>query len=348
MQEDDRNMRRAERLIQALESVGVDRVLRPWLAGRGAVFVLHRIAAEGSHLLDPDMTATTDLLDAALSLVRREGYECISLDEVPSRLRSSGSERFAVFTFDDGYRDNVTMALPIFRAHRAPFGLYVATGLIDRTITYWWGALASLVAASERLELHRLGLAETVTIDSWPEKQVLFGRLQHWVHENLEPRSRIILEWCGENGIEGPAVLNEDALTWDELRSLAQDPLVTIGAHGITHSRLARLDEAAVFQELSESRARLELQLGRPIRHFAYPYGGPDACGPREFGMTASAGYLTAVTTRRGNLFAAHANHLTALPRRRLTEGEPSLRTVRRGLSGIEWFFRRGSLVVTT
>jgi hypothetical protein len=49
------------------------------------------------------------------------------------------------------------------------------------------------------------------------------------------------------------------------------------------------------------------------------------------------------VTTRRGNLFAAHAGHLTALPRRRL----PDLRTVQRGLTGTEWLLRRGPRVVT-
>ena len=83
------------------------------------------------------------------------------------------------------------------------------------------------------------------------------------------------------------------------------------------------------------------------MRHLAYPYGGPAACGAREFRLAAEVGFLTAVTTRNGNVFDAHAAGVTALPRRRLTEGPPDLRTARRALTGTQWLLRRGPRVVT-
>jgi peptidoglycan/xylan/chitin deacetylase (PgdA/CDA1 family) len=339
-------MRRAESLLRGLEAIGADRLLRPWLGGRGAVFVLHRVASAGTQVLNPDMTVTADVLDGALRLALAEGYRCVALDEVPARLSSSRSERFVVFTFDDGYRDNLTVALPIFRAHRVPFGLYVTTGMIDRTFDYWWGALARLIESRAQLDLSDLGRPETVSIATWEEKQAEFARLEAWVHEDLETRGAALSRWCQAMGADGRSVLDDDALTWDELRRLASDPLVTIGAHGVTHRRLARLDDEAVRRELADGRARIEENLGRRVCHLAYPYGGPAACGAREFHLASEAGYVTAVTTRRGNLFAAHAGHLTALPRRRLTEGEPDLRTVRRGLAGTEWLLRRGPRVM--
>jgi peptidoglycan/xylan/chitin deacetylase (PgdA/CDA1 family) len=340
-------VRRAEAVLRGLEAIGADRLMRPWLAGRGVIFVLHRAAPAGSTVLDPDLTVTADLLDEALRIASDEGYTAIGLDEVADWLRGAHNGRFAAFTFDDGYRDNLTVALPVLRARRVPLCVYVTPGLIDRTAACWWGVLAHLVETRTSVDLHVLGLSETMPTASWPEKRSVFARIEAWVHVDLESRAEAVRQWCRESGIEERTVLDSAMLTWDELRAMASDPLVTIGAHGMTHRRLARLDDESARRELAEGRARIEAELGRPVRHLAYPYGGPAACGPREFRLAAEAGYLTAVTTRNANLFGAHAGCLTALPRRRLTEGPPDVRTTRRALTGTQWLLRRGPRVVT-
>jgi peptidoglycan/xylan/chitin deacetylase (PgdA/CDA1 family) len=104
-------------------------------------------------------------------------------------------------------------------------------------------------------------------------------------------------------------------MSWDEVRVLASSPLCTIGAHTVTHPRLAGLDEEEVVRELAVSRQRIEAELARPARHLAYPYGGKDAAGAREFRVAAELGFASAVTTRPGVLHPEHAAHLTALPR---------------------------------
>ncbi len=339
-------MGRAESILRGLEAIGADRLMRPWLSGCGVIFVLHRAAPAGATVLDPDLTVTADVLDRALTITRDEGYDVIAIDEVADRLGRPRPGRFAAFTFDDGYRDNLTVALPVFRARGLPICIYVATGLIDRTASYWWGAVAHLVESRAELRLHDLGLPETAPTASWAEKQVAYARIERWVHGDLESRADTVLQWCRAHAVDDHAVLDAAMLTWDDLREMARDPLVTIGAHTITHRRLARLDDASAHRELAGSRARLEQELDRPVRHLAYPYGGPAACGAREFQLAADAGFLTAVTTRNGNLFGAHAAWVTALPRRRLTEGAPDVRTARRALTGTQWFLRRGPRVV--
>ena len=341
-------MGRAERLLHAIEAVGADRLLRPWLAGRGVIFVLHRAAPSGTSPLDPDLTVTTDLLDHALRVVRAEGFSPLALDEIPDRLRGRNDEPFVAFTFDDGYRDNATVALPVFRAHQVPLAVYLATGLIDRTASYWWGVLAKTVESHAVLDLRALGIDETVTLTTWAAKQELYTRLQAWVHVDLETRASAMTTWCRTLGADERRELDEAMLTWDEARELALDPLVTIGAHTVTHRRLARLEADTARRELVESRATIEAHLERPVAHLAYPYGGRAACGAREFAFAAEAGYATATTTRNANLFPEHAAHLTALPRRRLTEGRPDRRTARRAMLGTQWVLRRGPRVVTS
>ena len=104
-------------------------------------------------------------------------------------------------------------------------------------------------------------------------------------------------------------------MDWQELATLAADPLVTIGAHTVNHPILTKVDDKAVRSELDNSRAVIEAALGVRPQHLAYPVGDRSAAGPREFKIAAELGFKTAVTTRPGVIFRKHAEHLTALPR---------------------------------
>jgi peptidoglycan/xylan/chitin deacetylase (PgdA/CDA1 family) len=99
------------------------------------------------------------------------------------------------------------------------------------------------------------------------------------------------------------------------LKPFADDPLVTIGAHTITHCNLARQSEEVAAFEMATSRARIEHALQRPVLHLAYPYGDKIAAGVREFTLAKAAGFKTAVTTRPGMIFPKSAEYLTALQR---------------------------------
>jgi peptidoglycan/xylan/chitin deacetylase (PgdA/CDA1 family) len=99
------------------------------------------------------------------------------------------------------------------------------------------------------------------------------------------------------------------------LKAFAAEPLVTIGAHTITHCNLARQTGETASREMAVGRARIEATLQRPVIHLAYPYGDKIAAGPREFALARTAGFKTAVTTRPGMLFPESADHLTALQR---------------------------------
>ena len=90
---------------------------------------------------------------------------------------------------------------------------------------------------------------------------------------------------------------SELAMSWDEIRQLAHDPLVTIGAHTRRHIPLGQLSYAEARVEIVESCARVAREIGRPCRHFSFPEG--DA-GPREFELAREAGLSTGVPRGKG------------------------------------------------
>jgi len=85
-------------------------------------------------------------------------------------------------------------------------------------------------------------------------------------------------------------------MSWETARRLGRDGF-QCGAHTLTHPRLAGLDPSRRRSELVDARARLEHELGGPVRHLAYPYGSFDRATQQ---VADEAGYLTACSTRPG------------------------------------------------
>jgi peptidoglycan/xylan/chitin deacetylase (PgdA/CDA1 family) len=302
------------------------------------IFMLHRIVTGVS--VYPGYELSVDDLDAGLKFVKATGWDIVSIDEACRRLRVGDEHRFACFTFDDGYVDNYTLALPVFAKYNAPMCVYVTTGILERSIAYWWGGLIELVTRNEGLEVP-FAHAEVrkFSTRTLQEKRATYEVLDNECHRNpsfLASLDNLFRHY----GIEVDSLLDQHALTLNQARQFASHPLVTIGSHAVTHRQLASLSDEEAEWEVSTSRGRLESALDVPVRHIAYPFGGPGACGDREFALAQTAGYESGVTTRRGNVRAEHSSRMCQLPRQVL---HANLANVRNCLFGTDALTRATS-----
>lgn len=300
---------------------GAHRLAEPFTRGVGVVLTFHGVRpkrADDGFEPNGAIEITPEFFDAVLTRLRQRGLEIVSLDAALARLREGDADRapFAALSFDDGYRDLVTHALPILERHRAPFIAYVTTGFADATARVWWAELEEAIRRLDRVDVVAGGLRVTRGTASTAEKNAAFSEL--YVRLGMgddEERLRIVAALAREAGIDPRETTRELCLEWDELRALARHPLATIGAHTLTHPRLARLTREQAMVEMTESRARLRAELGVEAAHFCFPYGGRGAAGAREFALAEEAGFASAVTTRPGMLFPEHRQRLAALPR---------------------------------
>jgi peptidoglycan/xylan/chitin deacetylase (PgdA/CDA1 family) len=75
-------------------------------------------------------------------------------------------------------------------------------------------------------------------------------------------------------GFVGNTTQGRPKMSWETLRQLSQDPLVTIGSHTITHpDDITKIDPIKQQEEISQSKSELETQLGKKMDYFAYPNG---------------------------------------------------------------------------
>lgn len=304
----------------AINAIGADRWLRPFTLGSGMILMFHHVRPwiEKPFAPNASLEITPDFLALTVEMLRRQGVDIISLDEVPDRLQEDcGGRPFAVLTFDDGYRNNLEFAATLLRDLDVPWTIFVVDDFASGRGSLWWLDLESVIEAAEQLSVDFDDGPQEYLTRTLKRKGVAFESLRRRLKAGSDHQlHRVMDDLRREFGIDADATVRRFCADWNELRSLvATHPRVTIGAHTLTHPVLARCDARKAEAEIAGSKDAIEARLGIPVRHFCYPHGDASSAGPREFRLSRESGYETAVTTQPGHIFASAAPDLYALPR---------------------------------
>jgi peptidoglycan/xylan/chitin deacetylase (PgdA/CDA1 family) len=325
--------------LESLYFTGAHVVLRPLLGGVGAILTLHHVRPPRPDRFQPNrvLEVTPRFLTRVVRTLRRSGFDFLSLDEMHHRMTERDfSRRFVCLTFDDGYRDTLQWAYPILKDAEVPFAVYVPTSFPDRLGELWWLALEAVIARNDRIGLAIDGRDRKFDCRTVAEKRALYDELYWWLRSrSTEAELReVVRNLAAFYHVDIAAFCNELCMSWSELAELAADPLVTIGAHTVTHPMLAKLTRDAVRSEMDLSRSVIEAALALRPQHLSYPFGDRTSAAAREFEIAAELGFKTAVTTRPGVLFPGHSQRMLALPRISLNGDYQRIRYVRVLLSG--------------
>ncbi|MEJ2200695.1 MAG: polysaccharide deacetylase family protein [Desulfuromonadaceae bacterium] len=215
-------------------------------------------------------------------------------------------ERTAVaVTFDDGYADNLQVALPIIEEVGVPATFFISSAAVGNDREFWWDEL-------ERLTLDVSGYPNEFRLQDTPQQRIwptatfvdrlaLFRQLHPLLLQaGAEQRVRWLEQirvWAGERKSTG---VDNRLLTAAELRALAASPWVSIGAHTISHPRLAGLSEAEQRREIFGCKEQLEALLGREMVLFSYPYGKKSDYSPTSVRLCREAGFHKAAAAFPG------------------------------------------------
>jgi peptidoglycan/xylan/chitin deacetylase (PgdA/CDA1 family) len=189
---------------------------------------------------------------------------------VPLRLLHRDPGAIAV-TFDDGYLDNLEVALPLLEKYRIPATMFVATDAFSAR-EFWWDRLdhafrRTAGSGARGLSAIRLRIADRL------RPSAMGARLRSLDLDTLELALGEIpgVPAAGELACPEHRMMNESQVV-----RLAASPLIEIGAHTCSHPCLPQLREDSQYEEMCRSRAILEQVTGRSVRTFAYPYGAHD------------------------------------------------------------------------
>lgn len=245
-----------------LGACGINAGIRHWHRNSLRILMYHRFP-------------TPNALEAQCEHLAKH-YRPVSLSEAADALMGRKTAAGAVaVTVDDGYRDFLVNAWPVFKAYGIPVLVYVATDLPDHNSWLWTDQLVEL--------LRRNG-----------EPEEIKTRLKRAPDDE---RRAYLASLAGLQPTPPPGF---EPLTWDDIRLLASEG-VSFGAHTRSHPILSRLsDRARVCDEVAGSKARLQEELSTTIEHFCYPNGTPDDFNEDVIAVVRECGFRTAVTAIKG------------------------------------------------
>ena len=259
------------------------------------VLTYHRVLQDYDEIIDDiDAVQFTQQMETLAQF-----FNVVSLEEGLQQLRNDTLVPNAVcITFDDGYRDNYDVALPILKALNLPATFFVATGYLGDGMM--WNDV--VIESIKHTSLKKLNLAE-LSLDEYPvttkqEKLELIGILiNQWRNKPLAMRTELAAKFSQLAQVE---LTQRVMMTEEEVKKLSQAGM-EIGGHTVNHPILAstKIDDAR--QEIEQGKAHLEKILGKEVKYFAYPSGRADKDYHQAHKeIVEQAGFEAALTTNNG------------------------------------------------
>lgn len=264
------------------------------------------------HVCDParDYRFDPDTADVApeqfrrhMQLVKRH-FTVIGVDELLGALDGAKlPPNPCLVTFDDGYRSNKDVALPVLRELGLRAVFFIATSFVSERRLYWWDRVAYIVATSTRPKLD-LSYPRPMTIELADRAKARAALVNVIKDERGLDLERFLVDVSTAAGVAWSREIerklaDELIMTWDEVRAM-RDAGMDIESHSRHHRVLQTLDDAGLRDELDGASVDLAREMGRRARVIAYPVGRTIASYPKVREAVAAAGYQCGLTNASG------------------------------------------------
>jgi peptidoglycan/xylan/chitin deacetylase (PgdA/CDA1 family) len=281
---------------------------------KAVVLMYHRVLTRdeqrrtASH---PALVVDRDTFARQMAFLKRR-FNVISAHELADRMARGIPlpDRACVITFDDGWRDNFTNALPILRAHRLPALIFLPVNYIGRQRLFWQEALTHLLeravaevhrepAARPRLDaiLGPRGLSHVLDADRDDPRAAVLQAVGAQKPLTRVETEALVETLARELGIRMETLAEIDGfIGWTEVQAMAREG-ISFGGHGVDHLLLTQVSGEEADTEIRVSKQVIEERLQEPVLTFSYPNG---YLTPEIAGKVKKFGYRLGFITRRG------------------------------------------------
>ena len=221
-------------------------------------------------------------------------YRVLPMVELARRSRNGEPVGDATaITFDDGYRDNLDVALPVLERHGLPATVFVTTSAMSADRPLWHDRVAHILERTRRdsLELPVGEPALVVHLRTLEERLRAVTVVCRALKTIPEAEKAAAVEALRRDaGVTDYAALARDMLSWDDVRAMTGRG-ITFGAHTVNHPILTRVSRSEAKREIAEGKQVIEEQTGQPCLAFAYPNGTPADFDPGIVKLVAGEGF---------------------------------------------------------
>ncbi len=246
------------------------------------VFMFHRVLpAEAPEyaVAEREFTLSVDSFGRCLDFIKKH-YNVIPHSAVHEQVASGKPlpSRAGLITFDDGWRDTLTYALPELRKRDLPALLFLATEVLDLAECRWWQDMV-VEALSAPGGLGSIEEALHLSTEPSTSRAERVRRATSVFAEMGDARRHAIL-----SAFVKPAPVTRQMLSVSDLENLKPD--VAIAGHGHTHAPLSFHSNPR--EECERARAKL-MEIGGDDWALSFPHGAYDK---KVLDQARAAGFL--------------------------------------------------------
>jgi peptidoglycan/xylan/chitin deacetylase (PgdA/CDA1 family) len=268
----------------------------PWITA----LTYHRVApaSAGVDYDEGTVDVTPEAFDRHVAYATR-WFDLIGIDDLLGFVR--GTSRLPpnplLITFDDGYLDNLRVAVPILKKYGARATFFIATTYISERRLFWWDRLSYMVKRSDRETIDiTYPVTASIPLLGAGDRARAFRTLRAFLTDHFGIDIWRFLDGVAEAtrvGLtrdEEQRLADEMILTWDHVREMRAAGM-DIQSHTCDHNVLTTLNEERLRSELGHSREVLEGVLREPVRAISYPVGRGVHTTPALRREVKAAGY---------------------------------------------------------
>jgi len=219
--------------------------------------------------------------------LKKNGYFFISVDQLIQYVQNQQEfPKGAVWlSIDDGWKDNIHNIIPIINEYKIPITFFISTDPVENQGIFWWTFFEK---CKDQLPNYFIGsLSDIKRIKEKDRKKII-----QYLKKNCKKR-----------------ILRE-VMEIKEVKSLAQNPLVSIGSHTVHHAITINCTDDELVYEIDESKEKLRKWTNKEIKCFSYPNGRFDG---RERKILKESGFKLAATDKKR--FINKNDNLYLIPR---------------------------------
>jgi len=279
---------RRRKLALLLNRVGVTRALlkaraHALLPGKVlTVLTYHRVSDTVAPGFDPEVVDATPRVFEQQLLELQRYFTLVDTRDLDA-WRGGGElpANPAMVTFDDGYRDNHDVVLPILQRRRAKAVFFIASQYIADRRVFWWEHVNRALTESRRPEVKLTYPAPlSFPLGSLVKQRLAIGNLlRRLKQEPAVDMARFLEELYAACGLpfgsaEERKLADALLMSWDQVRALHAAGM-DVQSHSHAHRVLQTLPPEALAEDLTAARTSLEEALGKKVTALAYPTGKP-------------------------------------------------------------------------
>lgn len=246
------------------------------------------------------LKVSPEFIEDLIKYAKKRHLSFVCLDEFSEIIQTGMNVRRVVsLTLDDGYKDNYTNGLPVFKALNVPFCIYVATRFPEKKMTYWWYLIEDIIL--QQTEKITLSNGKTFPCKTKEEKELAFLSVREEVlklpQQNFDDNFSKLLS---HYSLDLSAYNDELPLTWKMISQLGRETIAKIGCHTHSHISLSGCTKEMIIEDINTAQHLMQEKAGIKMSHFAYPFGDDVAVKDYHKRIIEELGYKTIATTNEG------------------------------------------------